>query len=38
MDLFANQATQGPAKEGERFIKAGGLTEVYHPAPKLGLT
>jgi len=34
MNLFRKT----PAKEGERFIKAGGLTEVYQPAPKLGLT
>jgi hypothetical protein len=25
---------QTPAKEGERFLKAGWLTEVYRPAPK----
>ena len=25
---------QTPAKEGERFLKAGRLTEVYRPAPK----
>ena len=29
---------QTPAKEGERFLKAGRLTEVYRPAPKLALT
>jgi hypothetical protein len=29
---------QTPAKEGERFLNAEWLTEVYHPAPNLDLT
>ena len=29
---------QTPAKEGERLVKAGRLTDVYHPAPKHALT
>ncbi len=32
---FTEFLLQTPAKEGERFLKAGWLTEVYRPAPQV---